>query len=285
LNVRTAIITIVSGRHEHLLAQQRGIASGTQLPDTYVVVSMGDADIQAIVGVADPVPTVVELPVTAGRLPLAAARNAGAAAAIRTGAELLVFLDVDCVPGKDLLARYEFAAQLPLCGSGVLSGPVAYLPASAKGTNSSTWPALATPHPARPAPMPGEVLLGEDPNLFWSLSFALTAQTWRRIGGFCEEYEGYGGEDTDYIRLALNAGASLWWVGGAVAFHQHHKSQSPPVGHLDDILRNAEIFHHRWGVWPMLGWLEQFEELGLVKQDPATGRWAKAQIGLSSVPV
>ena len=35
-------------------------------------------------------------------LPLAHARNAGARHALRDGAELLVFLDVDCIPGPDL---------------------------------------------------------------------------------------------------------------------------------------------------------------------------------------
>jgi hypothetical protein len=28
-------------------------------------------------------------------------------------------------------------------------------------------------------------------------------------------------------------------------------------------------------VWPMLGWLEEFRELGLVDVDPASGRWQR----------
>jgi GT2 family glycosyltransferase len=219
----------------------------------------------------------VELPLSDGKLPLASARNAGAVAALGVGAELLVFLDVDCVPSETLLARYHFAAHLPLCSSGVLSGPVAYLPESAKGMDPGTWPALATPHRARPVPRDGDVVLGDDPNLFWSLSFAVTARTWRRIGGFCEDYRGYGGEDTDYSRLAAKVGAALWWVGGATAFHQHHFTQRPPVDHLDDILRNGELFHRRWGVWPMLGWLEEFRELGLVDVDPTSGSWHRSK--------
>jgi hypothetical protein len=43
------------------------------------------------------------------------------------------------------------------------------------------------------------------------------------------------------------------------------------VGHLDDILRNAAIFHDRWGWWPMQGWLAAFEARGLVVRD-AQGR-------------
>jgi hypothetical protein len=91
---------------------------------------------------------------------------------------------------------------------------------------------------------------------------------------------GYGAEDTDFGQLAQARAVELVWVGGAWAYHQHHATQRPPVQHLDDILRNAAIFHDRWGWWPMHGWLEQFEALGLARQDARTGRWKR--IGVSS---
>ncbi|MFZ8507337.1 hypothetical protein ACO1M3_14115, partial [Staphylococcus aureus] len=43
-------------------------------------------------------------------LRVGAGRNAAAAAAIAEGAELLVFLDVDCLPGPEVFARYADAA-------------------------------------------------------------------------------------------------------------------------------------------------------------------------------
>ena len=43
-----------------------------------------------------------------------------------------------------------------------------------------------------------EVRVAEDLRLFWSLSFALDAGDWDALGGFCEDYVGYGGEDTDF---------------------------------------------------------------------------------------
>ena len=115
---------------------------------------------------------------------------------------------------------------------------------------------------------------GGDHTLFWTLSFAITACTWRRVGGFCEDYVGYGGEDTDYGQLARRAGVELCWVGGAWTYHQHHPVESPPVRHIDDILRNAAIFHRRWGWWPMEGWLTAFAERGLVSFEG--GRWKRA---------
>ena len=136
--------------------------------------------------------------------------------------------------------------------------------------------ALASPHPARPVPPEDEVQRGGDHALFWTLSFAVTAATWRRVGGFCEDYVGYGGEDTDFGQVAARAGVDLAWVGGAWAYHQHHATETPPVRHLADILRNAALFHRRWGWWPMSGWLSAFAERGLARHDPAADRWVLA---------
>jgi GT2 family glycosyltransferase len=103
--------------------------------------------------------------------------------------------------------------------------------------------------------------------LFWSLSFALAASTWRQIGGFCERYRGYGGEDTDFAQTVRAAGVPMRWVGGAHAFHQFHPVSDPPVEHVHDIVRNANIFHQRWGWWPMSNWLNAFEQRGLITRD------------------
>ncbi|MDQ1035636.1 hypothetical protein QFZ75_002052 [Streptomyces sp. V3I8] len=272
--MRTAVVTPVAGRHRHLVLQQEGLAAGTCVPEQYVVVAMGDTELGAVLAGRDPAATVVDCPVRDGRLPLARARNLGAAHALERGAELLVFLDVDCVPGERLLERYARVARDPAHHRSLLCGTVAHLPPPGPaGYRLADLPALAEPHPARPVPAPHETLDAADHTLFWSLSFALTADTWHAVGGFCEEYEGYGGEDTDYGQRARAAGVRLTWVGGAPAFHQYHPVTSPPVGHLDDILRNAGIFHRRWGWWPMTGWLDAFAERGLAHLDRSTARW------------
>ncbi|WP_411104702.1 glycosyltransferase family 2 protein [Streptomyces sp. cmx-4-9] len=268
--MRTAVITLAAGRHAHLLLQQDGLAAGTRAPDSYVVVSMADDRIGALTAGRKPAAEVVTVPLDDGRLPLAAARNAGAARALASGADLLVFLDVDCVPGPGLLAAYAGAAR----DGALLCGTVAYLPpAPAGGYRLDALPGLAPPHPARPAPRDGQVLRGGDPALFWSLSFALTSATWHRTGGFCEAYSGYGAEDTDFAATAAERGVDLWWVGGAPAYHQHHPTRHPPVQHLDDILRNGALYRERWGTWPMEGWLREFAGLGLAAYEPATGTW------------
>lgn len=268
--MRTAVITVVAGRHAHLARQERGLAAGSRRPDVRVVVAVDDDGVPALLRGSEPAPIVVPFPAGPLGLPVAAARNAGAARALAAGAELLVFLDVDCIPGPDLVRRYAAAAG----DRRLLCGPVAYLPPPpAGGYPASGLDRLAAPHPARPAPADGETVDSAEHVLFWSLSFAVTAAVWREIGGFCEDYAGYGGEDTDFGQLARARGIGLRWVGGATAFHQHHPVSNPPREHLDDILRNGAVFHRRWGWWPMTGWLEAFEELGLVVHDAAGGRW------------
>lgn len=255
----TAVITLCSmPRVAHVSRQLRALA---------------DADVSRVVvwiG-ADAPPAldaerVITVPPGREGLRLAAARNAGASIALASGAELLVFLDADCVPGAELLPRYQ-AAHLG-APDAVLCGPVTYLPPDADASDSAALVRLTAPHPARPAPPSGRVrpAVVEEYALFWSLSFAAGAACWKRSGGFDERYEGYGGEDTDFAFRLRREGIPLIWVGGAHAYHQHHAVETPPWGHLDDILRNGALFAHTWGEWPMTGWLEEFARAGAVRR-------------------
>lgn len=271
--MRAAVITLIAGRHPHLRLQRRALLAGARQPDWHVVVTMNDPSAPDVLDRRPPRPDIIELPTAPGTLPLAQARNAGARHALNAGAELLIFLDVDCAPGPLLVQRYlQHAAreQSPT----VLCGPVAYLPPPPPG--GYQLPALAQlgrPHPARPLPPETGTLTSGDHTLFWSLSFAVHAQLWCQLGGFYEQYTGYGAEDTDFGQLAASRGIPLTWVGGAWAYHQHHLSPDPPTQHLHDILRNAAIFHQRWGWWPMTGWLHDFERRGLITFDQHTQTW------------
>lgn len=269
--MRTAVITVVHGRGDHLRRQLEGLASSTLRADLLIVVALGDPTVAALVSELKAPALVVECE-AARPLPVAMGRNVGAAAAIRNAAELLVFLDVDCIPGAELLDRYHGVAGRSEHADAILNGPVTYLPPPGPGGYViSEVRSNPDPHPARPAPRDGAVLSTTDYALFWSLSFAVKVPTWQRIGGFCERYRGYGGEDTDFAQCAAARQVPMRWVGGAHAFHQHHAVADPPVDHLDDILRNAEIFYGRWGWWPMEGWLSSFADQGLIRRD-ADGR-------------
>ncbi|WP_338885958.1 glycosyltransferase family 2 protein [Rhodococcus sovatensis] len=265
--MKTTVITVVSGRHKHLTAQIHGLHRSSLPPSEHVVVSMGDDDITDVVRAAGSNATVVRMDTSGPLLPLASARNLGARIAMSNDADLLVFLDVDCIPGVDMLARYATAADGGGGDRNLLCGPVTYLPPSPSGWSAESLHAATDPHPARPNPPPDAVLVGTDYDLFWSLSFASTPNTWAATGGFDENYVGYGGEDTDFAATARAAGVGLRWVGGAHAYHQHHPVSSPPVERLDDIIRNSALFHRRWNRWPMTGWLDEFERRGLIERD------------------
>jgi N-acetylglucosaminyl-diphospho-decaprenol L-rhamnosyltransferase len=276
--VSTAVITIVSGRHRHLENQQRGLRSGTRLPEHYVVVAMDDPEALRLTasGPLSGSPcTIHPVAISVDRgLPLAAARNVGATAALAAGADTLIFLDVDCVPSPSLVQVYSTsvaAESVPALHCGVVRYLGADVDAGAVPAAGLSGPA----HPARPDPEAGTAISSQDWRLFWSLSFAVSNLTWRQLGGFHQEYVGYGGEDTDLGYLAFRQGVHLRWLGGADAYHQYHPTESPPVRHLSDIIDNATIFHRRWGFWPMQGWLDAFAELGLAGYDAVGDRWLR----------
>ncbi len=261
------VVTVVHGRHEHLANQLRGLAISD--PSTsHVVVAIDDLEVGPICTLhrGQRVVRVLDVPGHPLGLPLSSARNEGVNHALTEGAELVVLLDVDCLAGVGTIDRYVAAAAAT--GPSLLCGPVTYLPEDvALPGHPAGLEALRHPHPVRPDPPSDAVQRRGDMNLFWSLSVALTPATWNIVGGFCEDYIGYGGEDTDLGRIADASGVELVWVGGADVYHQHHLVTTPPVEHLDDIIRNATLFHARWGTWPMKGWLQEFDALGLLDFD------------------
>lgn len=207
----------------------------------------------------------VHVPPGSDGMRVGAARNAAAERALAEGVDLLVFLDVDCLPGPSLLEHYvETSRTHP---DGLLCGPVTYLESVQRPSSPDDLASATRPHPVRPSPADGvvEAASAAEYDLFWSLSFALTPTTWRRLGGFDERYQGYGAEDTDLGRRARSLGIPLHWVGGAHAYHQWHPAGTPPWRHLDDILRNGALFADRWGEWPMGGWIDEFVRAGAVE--------------------
>ena len=102
-----------------------------------------------------PTARVVDVPCDT-HLPLARARNRGASVAFHElGAELVIFLDVDCLAGATLLRGYRDGWRRTGPTPRVLSGPVSYLDPPGPDGYRAAELAAARPHPARPAPAPG----------------------------------------------------------------------------------------------------------------------------------
>jgi GT2 family glycosyltransferase len=263
-----SVLTIVRNRGAHLQQLVEGLRRSERQPDELVIVDMSNTP----VGVASAAFPICLDRFETGGLPLAAARNKAASLA---QFENLIFLDVDCIPLSGCVGT--LAATLA-DHDALLCADVRYLgPDDARGVwTEAGLLAAGRPHPVRSFPAEGareEINAG----LFWSLAFALKRSRFLSLGGFDENFTGYGAEDTDFGFRASGAGIRLLFVGQAIACHQHHDSYDPPLQHLEDIVRNAGHFRARWGRWPMEGWLRAFEELGLI-------RWQDDKISILRLP-
>ncbi len=269
------VAVIAANRHQHLERTMASLGRQTRPPDQVVVVDLGSSPPLRNVLAGRPEVEVVELAgpgegAVRGPWPLARARNTAAAA---LGTDVLVFLDVDCIAAPDLVATYEGAARAAL--GGLLCGPVRYLHQGWSDDVADREPGLALleersdPHPVRPELAADELVVSGDHERFWSLAFGVASSVWSDLGGFDEAYVGYGGEDTDFALRARTAGVPLAWFGGGTAFHQWHPATRHDPGRVPEIVANARRFRHRWGTWPMAGWLVELNHAGLVRFDAA----------------
>jgi len=196
-----------------------------------------------------------------------AARNHGASHA---RGQHLTFADADTIPCPDFAALMHQALDRH---DAALTAEIRYLPPGVRYHGDfDAISAQALPHPARPdAPMV-DIELSLPHELLWGLSISLRRSTFTQVGGFDERYGGYAGEDTD-LAVALRAlGRPAGVVGGTTVLHQHHDSWEPPLHQFAATVANAQVFRSKWGEWPMQGWLEQFEDLGLIDRTPQSLR-------------
>ena len=256
-----SVLTLARGRDAHLRNMIRGLAAQSSQPRELVIAVMQDELYTDLPEAPFPVR---QIPVIAAELPLARARNTVADAA---SGEVLIFLDVDCIPHPDLVADY--AAQC-VPDAGVMMGEVLYLPAGAtdQGLDFAAFDAVGERHSDRQGPPPAGRRLCGDYRCFWSLTFAMHRDDWAMSGGFDEAFQGYGGEDTDYARMLDEKGVPIWWIRGARAYHQYHPHCMPPIHHVASILRNTEVFAAKWGHRTMEHWLHGFRMLGLIEDTP-----------------
>ncbi|MGF7154389.1 glycosyltransferase family 2 protein [Novosphingobium gossypii] len=255
-----SVVTLAKGRADHLVNVVRGLMRQTQLPDELIVASMQD---EPYVLPDAPFP-IRQMNVASDMLPLAAARNAAAQASI---GDVIVFLDIDCIPTPTLIADYAgFSSEV----DALLMGEVMYLPGGATcgDWTYDSFAKVAEKHSDRRGPPPEGWEICSDYRCFWSLNFAMRRSTFLTVGGFDERYFGYGGEDTDFGKTVSAAGVSIAWIKGGLAYHQYHPHHMPPVHHVHSVVRNAQLFEEKWGYRTMGHWLHAFRLMGIIDDTP-----------------
>ena len=242
-----AVVTLAHARHEHLARQARSLLAGTRTPDQYVVVGMDDSDIAPYLHANGTRATVVEVSSREQGLPLARARNVGVRRALDGGATVVVLRRrLPRRPGPP--RGYATAVARPSGHDLVRPGD---LPGSAPrpgGYDLARSLRPGRPASGRPPRRPGCSPHGADPDLFWSLSFAVTGATWARrrlLRGLCRlRRRGHR------LRAAWPGRPACDLLAGSAP------PRLPPVppglrgprsSTCASILANAAVFHRRWG--------------------------------------
>ena len=251
-----SVCTLAHGRADHLVNLVHGLNAQT-VPPGELVISVMQPDCYDLPETRFPVRQIL---LGGEGIPLAAARNIAARAAY---GDMLVFLDVDCIPEPNLIADYGRLLDMT---DAVLMGEVLYLPKGATddGIDFARFSALGVKHADRAGPPEGVLGPCTDYRCFWSLNFAMHKAAFLAVGGFDERYVGYGGEDTDFGRMIATAGGVFNWCRGARAYHQYHPHHMPPVHHIDSVIANAARFRDKWGHFTMEHWLRAFTLMGLI---------------------
>ncbi|MEO1635541.1 MAG: glycosyltransferase [Cyanobacteria bacterium J06631_9] len=259
---KVSVLTITRNRTHFLKNLLNGLARSSRMPDECIVVHMNEA--KQPLG-KWPFSCHHHVYQSNVALPLPKARNA--AAGYATG-DVLLFLDVDCIPSQRLVAAYEWAINI--APDAITMGKVNYLPKKAtidwSATDTeATMRSQSKPHPKRNFDEIAPLVVEPNYGLFWSLSFCMQRSVFEQIGGFSDCYLSYGAEDTDLAWKARSQGIPLLWVPSALAFHQFHTSSVPPWHNFESIVYNAKVFYQRWNEWPMASWLTAFVEKGYIK--------------------
>ena len=267
----TALITTVRRQHDELLDQVGGFSLGADVPEFHVVVALADRTVSQgqLPITSDRWTTLIAgLPTVRQQLPTARGLALGVEQAVEAGAELLVLVDVTCIPSPRFLAQlHEHIADTHTTGPTLWAPTVQRLvPAPPEGyefTRLEEWVRSAPQPPARPLRDELEVAV-VDPDVFSCPCVAISTADLEAVGGLCPDYVGGMGHDTDLAAAVTHAGGAVRRVSAATAYRRHQDPATPEAAHLASATTDAHLFHERWDRWPRAPWLTELTEAGLV---------------------
>ncbi|MCK0112957.1 hypothetical protein MWU75_12480 [Ornithinimicrobium sp. F0845] len=267
---RTALITTVRRQYDELVDQVSGFSLGVDVPDYHVVVGLAD---RAVTQGRLPITSdrwetlIAGLPTVKQQLPTAQALHLGIETAVEAGAELLVLVDVTCIPGPRFLEQVlDHLRQHPTDGTPTLwTSMVQRLPeAPPQGyefTRLDEW-SQSEHHPGPLPPGLGDTPL--DPDRFSSPVLIITAEDLASVGGLCPEYVGGLGHDSDLAAAVAAAGGQVRLVPGATAYRRHLPPEAPDALQVAVATRDAHLYRERWGRAPGAPWFTDLVEAGRI---------------------
>jgi glycosyltransferase involved in cell wall biosynthesis/polysaccharide pyruvyl transferase WcaK-like protein len=241
-----AVVIPVFNRAESLVRTLAGLAAQTH--DEFAVVVVDDGSSEDIGAALEQ----AELPLSPQLLRQERdgfgahrARNLGAAA---TEADVVLFVDADCIPHPDLVARHLFWHER--ASNVVVAGTRTHLDASDLDLETIRSGSLTT------SEIGGHAIAPEDwRRLFYrrnkqltmgdsafragvSSNLSMPKAAFEEVGGFSTAFQGWGGEDTELSWRLWNSGMFIVPDNHAVIYHQ---TQTDPLGEegRDDARRRS----------------------------------------------
>ena len=255
MNIPTvSVIIMFHGRLKHLVNVLKGLQLGISLPDEIILVEMA-IEKSMVPNYKLNIQHYLISDYVSDKLPLARARNHGAQMAT---CDILTFLDVDCVPSNDFIYKIRNTSYL---NNALYMARPLYLSKNVEEVCFVWLEDFAIEHPIRPNYT--DTFQCEDYGQFWSLCFYMTSNLFFEIGGFDEDFIGYGAEDTDFAFKCRDYGIPLYLTDNNV-YHQQHSFCRPPLNSLEAIVKNSNQFYSKWAIWPMVNHLEKFNKLGII---------------------
>ena len=163
----------------------------------------------------------------------AAARNAGARAA--AGAEIVAFLDDDCLPGEDWIVKL-LAAQQGVRGRLVGGRVINALPDNIYSTASQALCSYLYEYYQKS---------GSEMAFFTSNNLACRREDFMDFGGFDEDFPLAAGEDRDFGMRWYADGGELRYAEGAIINHAHDLTLSKFWRQQSNYGRGARQLHNR----------------------------------------
>lgn len=98
-----------------------------------------------------------------------------------------------------------------------------------------------------------------------SALFAISKTLFEVLGGFDEQFAGFGICDIDFITRCRGAGLQIQQL--PLTAYVPDNPADHPVHHLVDIVTNANLFCKKWGYYPATQWLASFVQHGFINAD------------------